>query len=107
LAVRYTAYDRPDLHSFPTRRSSDLGVPLNLGVFLGAPNVLGTMLDCDELIALFNGELDEKTASSKMTRNVFAYLNSPFIIGLKEDRKSTRLNSSHVSISYAVFCLQK
>src|SRR5699024_11948211 len=25
----------------------------------------------------------------------------------KRDRKSTRLNSSHVSISYAVFCLQK
>src|SRR5699024_11706796 len=24
-----------------------------------------------------------------------------------EDRKSTRLNSSHVSISYAVFCLRK
>src|SRR5207253_9580326 len=24
-----------------------------------------------------------------------------------EDRKSTRLNSSHVAISYAVFCLQK
>src|SRR5699024_12368023 len=26
---------------------------------------------------------------------------------LHEDRKSTRLNSSHVSISYAVFCLTK
>src|SRR5690554_7586068 len=26
---------------------------------------------------------------------------------LKEDRKSTRLNSSHVRISYAVFCLKK
>src|SRR5690242_2650408 len=26
---------------------------------------------------------------------------------LKEDRKSTRLNSSHMSISYAVFCLKK
>src|SRR5437868_15417719 len=26
---------------------------------------------------------------------------------LKIDRKSTRLNSSHVSISYAVFCLKK
>src|SRR5699024_3732970 len=26
---------------------------------------------------------------------------------LRGDRKSTRLNSSHVSISYAVFCLQK
>src|SRR5699024_1271586 len=27
--------------------------------------------------------------------------------GLMKDRKSTRLNSSHVSISYAVFCLKK
>src|SRR5690349_22416323 len=26
---------------------------------------------------------------------------------LLEDRKSTRLNSSHVEISYAVFCLKK
>src|SRR5437868_13284854 len=26
---------------------------------------------------------------------------------LRRDRKSTRLNSSHVSISYAVFCLKK
>src|SRR5690606_41281061 len=27
--------------------------------------------------------------------------------GKKRDRKSTRLNSSHVKISYAVFCLKK
>src|SRR3712207_7876781 len=27
--------------------------------------------------------------------------------GLKVDRKSTRLNSSHANISYAVFCLKK
>src|SRR5437660_2560735 len=26
---------------------------------------------------------------------------------VEEDRKSTRLNSSHVAISYAVFCLKK
>src|SRR5690625_7094460 len=26
---------------------------------------------------------------------------------IKRDRKSTRLNSSHVAISYAVFCLKK
>src|SRR5437773_9940768 len=26
---------------------------------------------------------------------------------LDEDRKSTRLNSSHITISYAVFCLKK
>src|SRR5438034_1708975 len=29
-----------------------------------------------------------------------------FVLGL-EDRKSTRLNSSHTVISYAVFCLKK
>src|SRR5690554_7063701 len=28
-------------------------------------------------------------------------------ISLQRDRKSTRLNSSHVRISYAVFCLKK
>src|SRR3712207_8119873 len=27
--------------------------------------------------------------------------------GTKKDRKSTRLNSSHANISYAVFCLKK
>src|SRR5207249_3098669 len=31
----------------------------------------------------------------------------PALHGRGEDRKSTRLNSSHVSISYAVFCLKK
>src|SRR5207249_10488277 len=30
-----------------------------------------------------------------------------FVLFRFEDRKSTRLNSSHVSISYAVFCLKK
>src|SRR5438309_5544198 len=29
------------------------------------------------------------------------------LVELAEDRKSTRLNSSHSSISYAVFCLKK
>src|SRR5690625_5566900 len=29
------------------------------------------------------------------------------ILAKREDRKSTRLNSSHVAISYAVFCLKK
>src|SRR5690606_30394717 len=29
------------------------------------------------------------------------------LLGLDQDRKSTRLNSSHVKISYAVFCLKK
>src|SRR5690242_20989592 len=29
------------------------------------------------------------------------------LLQLQSDRKSTRLNSSHMSISYAVFCLKK
>src|SRR3712207_7022153 len=28
-------------------------------------------------------------------------------LGQRQDRKSTRLNSSHANISYAVFCLKK
>src|SRR5690554_7380173 len=37
-------------------------------------------------------------------RQVFGRENAA---ALREDRKSTRLNSSHVRISYAVFCLKK
>src|SRR3712207_7573143 len=29
------------------------------------------------------------------------------VLGRERDRKSTRLNSSHANISYAVFCLKK
>src|SRR3712207_7337857 len=31
----------------------------------------------------------------------------PVAVGVSPDRKSTRLNSSHANISYAVFCLKK
>src|SRR3712207_7629906 len=33
--------------------------------------------------------------------------NQPVVDGRRQDRKSTRLNSSHANISYAVFCLKK
>src|SRR5690625_6693375 len=36
---------------------------------------------------------------------LFPYLNSDELSLADADRKSTRLNSSHVAISYAVFCL--
>src|SRR5690349_22893264 len=35
------------------------------------------------------------------------FLNGTLLNALQQDRKSTRLNSSHVEISYAVFCLKK
>src|SRR3712207_7801964 len=34
-------------------------------------------------------------------------LHFPFSFCTAQDRKSTRLNSSHANISYAVFCLKK
>src|SRR2546430_6944432 len=39
--------------------------------------------------------------------NVEATLKTLVARGYVEDRKSTRLNSSHSQISYAVFCLKK
>src|SRR3989442_3407596 len=41
------------------------------------------------------------------TRVTFAYDALGDASGIRIDRKSTRLNSSHVRISYAVFCLKK
>src|SRR5438445_3086952 len=44
-----------------------------------------------------------------LVRSVFGFGAARFALGLGEsgDRKSTRLNSSHANISYAVFCLKK
>src|SRR5438045_8214282 len=67
--------DHRDLHSFPTRRSSDL------------------------LVRRFGGF----TAVNDVTFRV----EKGEIFGFLGDRKSTRLNSSHLGISYAVFCLKK
>src|SRR5699024_11899704 len=53
---------------------------------------------------------DVQNAHKKYMTHLFVNLKNvlcrqfPF---LHKDRKSTRLNSSHVSISYAVFCLKK
>src|SRR5947207_4924684 len=44
----------------------------------------------------------------KYDRTVLPVLDSGgVLVGLVTDRKSTRLNSSHTVISYAVFCLKK
>src|SRR5690625_5743245 len=41
------------------------------------------------------------------TRQGHFIIDQSLITKMSEDRKSTRLNSSHVAISYAVFCLKK
>src|SRR5438034_3480699 len=67
------------LHSFPTRRSSDLIEP---------PARAGT----------------DFVFGRKILRSIEGV---PESVGVFLDRKSTRLNSSHTVISYAVFCLKK
>src|SRR5215813_14970313 len=55
------------------------------------------------------------TTSSSITRTSFlisprsrpSFITSCAWCPIADDRKSTRLNSSHVRISYAVFCLKK
>src|SRR5690349_24212970 len=70
-----------DLHSFPTRRSSDLEEPR---VEAGIERV--------------NHGIEPRHGVMRLDH-----------LGrvAEQDRKSTRLNSSHVEISYAVFCLKK
>src|SRR5699024_11748117 len=62
-------------------------------------------LDVVELVMELEDEFDLEIADEdaeqiKTVGDAVNYIND------KQDRKSTRLNSSHVSISYAVFCLK-
>src|SRR5207253_11418299 len=89
------------LHSSPTRRSSDLwrGWPGRLRRRQeGAPWRRCSHLAGDDrarvLLEVVRDRLDPD-------------LHRPGGLGRDPDRKSTRLNSSHVAISYAVFCLKK
>src|SRR5205085_6440107 len=98
------SHDLLDLHSFPTRRSSDLTI-LGCGYnaekcsMPKAPKTDGHYVDyqrIEKMARLRNIYLDEV---KKVYRDdpTWDYV----------DRKSTRLNSSHSQISYAVFCLKK
>src|SRR5690606_39530433 len=49
-------------------------------------------------------KMQDATATSAMEGFSAALNRMP--LAMKPDRKSTRLNSSHVKISYAVFCLK-
>src|SRR5207249_8289903 len=94
------------LPSFPTRRSSDLAA-LGSAAAAGAGGfaLAGTLA--------LNGGFLAAIRTSEGTGRALAAIPLLWLellvvgAGTGIDRKSTRLNSSHVSISYAVFCLQK
>src|SRR5438874_5977784 len=76
------------------RDQRDIVAQVDLHAGDGATNLLGL---ADQIVALMRDIL-QQSADSHLVVAVSA---------LKRDRKSTRLNSSHVEISYAVFCLKK
>src|SRR5690606_39990943 len=97
----------PYLHSLPTRRSSDLFQHANAQVKAGVRMGLN-YTDLTELRPQDNSGFHLGTYLKLSLAGIVAvepgaqYSKRKFT-----DRKSTRLNSSHVKISYAVFCLKK
>src|SRR5690606_42071003 len=86
-----------DLHSFPTRRSSDLtNTPPPPTVTLPLP-----VTTTPPPLKFMSPRL------RKVPLKVWVTVWPLTIVVTVLDRKSTRLNSSHVKISYAVFCLKK
>src|SRR5207247_7841719 len=98
----------PDpLHSFPTRRSSDLHLDRSSSphgpVVKVARAVNQPFTVCEAALPHFSSIRDANDARlpRKAKRLMFGHCT------YLQDRKSTRLNSSHEWISYAVFCLKK
>src|SRR5690606_41583135 len=93
---------RPHPLSFPTRRSSDLGDEDFSGGDL--QRLVGRPLDGDRDVI---GGMTLKVKGPAIDAARRRIHVDPITIPWREDRKSTRLNSSHVKNSYAVFCLKK
>src|SRR5690606_41797721 len=96
-----------DLHSFPPRRSSDL---LWFGRVAGVFFLLNTAVIIVDVLSRRAGYQIPGLGSTRLQELewhfhtvLFALLLGATYV-LNGDRKSTRLNSSHVKISYAVFC---
>src|SRR5438034_2875746 len=63
-----------------------------------------------EVTRVYEGEMNFALTvrfAPEYRRSVDAIRSIPVALPNNEDRKSTRLNSSHTVISYAVFCLKK
>src|SRR5699024_12207271 len=91
-------------HSVPTRRSSDLQA---YPTILGLPQ---TVLALKTQVNNANTALSQFEKATGLDTTLLASFLDYFTETLEqtwEDRKSTRLNSSHVSISYAVSCFKK
>src|SRR5204862_6856907 len=99
-------HDRPRaLHSFPTRRSSDLKRKRD-HAHAPLPVVSPQKLWHSTVVMPQEGHMAESKLDLLQGTLDLMVLRTLAALG-SLDRKSTRLNSSHVEISYAVFCLKK
>src|SRR5699024_11281453 len=106
LVFLYSASHRA-LHSFPTRRSSDLKRSLYPPRFGGGAPLTGPIGRCHgRIVTRFAVIASTFFPVCKGTADLRKFCGTRWPFAAR-DRKSTRLNSSHVSISYAVFCLKK
>src|SRR5690606_41927155 len=96
-----------DLHSFPTRRSSDLAAFADQGQGFATLDVEGHAIHHPRPAAA-GFELDGQVADFNHVFGLGHFTSSDrrHHAPPRRDRKSTRLNSSHVKNSYAVFCLK-
>src|SRR5699024_12482065 len=93
-----------DLLSFTTRRSSDLLG--NAGLSDALANVIQLTADKGLFAASIVMGFIAAFLSSIMNNMPTVMIDALSIASIMTDRKSTRLNSSHVSLSYDVFCLK-
>ena len=80
----------------------DHGVPINLGVYLGAANVLGTQMSVDELIRMFKGEIDADTLSTKMTRNGITNTTAALTVGIKDHMGHFIMSDENIDKIYEI-----
>src|SRR5690606_42116387 len=59
------------------------------------------------ITVLFDVSMFKPLVGVVLLMGILGYAGVGTLISSMRDRKSTRLNSSHVKISYAVFCLKK
>src|SRR5690606_42052092 len=104
LLLHVSSYDdHRDLHSFPTRRSSDLEIS---GDPTTGPSFAEHLVDTDG-DGVKSAQLGPQRIQVPVVGVTLRRVLVDELVQHVLDRKSTRLNSSHVKISYAVFCLKK
>src|SRR5690606_41316374 len=93
--------------SFPSRRSSDLpepGVRHNFWLIEAIACYFESLAPREGYLTVGGTETQRFRAAQYRLLNDRFYVPLAELCGLGRDRKSTRLNSSHVKSSYAVFC---